>query len=169
MSKKVNPEKLNNWLENREAVVIDVREPDEYSRGHIPSALNLPLSTLKPDVLDNIEAEKVVMQCNTGGRSSRACAVVKENTDKQLYDLDGGIEAWKQAGFEIEKNKDLGLPLQRQVQIAVGLLVITGLVLGYFLHEAFYLLSLFVSLGLLNAGLTGWCGMAKLLSKAFWN
>jgi rhodanese-related sulfurtransferase len=60
-------------------------------------------------------------------------------------------------------------PLMQQVQIVAGSLVLLGVVLGYLLNPAFFLLSGFVGAGLLFAGLSGWCGMALLLAKMPWN
>ncbi len=57
----------------------------------------------------------------------------------------------------------------QQVQIVAGSLVLLGVVLGYLLNPAFFLLSGFVGAGLLFAGLSGWCGMALLLAKMPWN
>lgn len=57
----------------------------------------------------------------------------------------------------------------RQVQIAAGLLILCGVVLGYSVSGGFFLLSGFVGAGLLFAGVTGFCGMARLLRVMPWN
>jgi hypothetical protein len=57
----------------------------------------------------------------------------------------------------------------RQVQIAAGSLILVGVVLGWLAHPGFYALSGFVGAGLLQAGVTGWCGMALLLKAMPWN
>lgn len=61
------------------------------------------------------------------------------------------------------------ISLERQVRIAAGLMVLTGVVLGTWLHPACYGLSAFVGAGLTFAGITDWCGMGLLLAKAPWN
>jgi hypothetical protein len=55
------------------------------------------------------------------------------------------------------------------VQLSIGLTVLLGTVLGYFVHPYFLILSAFFGLGLINAGLTGWCGLALLMAKMPWN
>jgi hypothetical protein len=67
--------------------------------------------------------------------------------------------------------RDTGQPIemQRQVQIAAGVLVLLGVVLGYFASPAFYGISAFVGAGLTFAGISGWCGMAQLLALMPWN
>lgn len=83
--------------------------------------------------------------------------------------VEGGIQGWKQAGLLTVEDKSQPLPLMRQVQIAAGLLILCGVVLGYSVSSGFFLLSGFVGAGLLFAGVTGFCGMARLLKVMPWN
>lgn len=83
--------------------------------------------------------------------------------------LEGGLANWKRAGLPTVQDKAQPRPLMQQVQIVAGSLVLLGVVLGYLLNPAFFLLSGFVGAGLLFAGLSGWCGMALLLAKMPWN
>lgn len=69
----------------------------------------------------------------------------------------------------IVEDKSQPLPLMRQVQIAAGALILLGVVLGYAVNSGFFLLSGFVGAGLTFAGLTGFCGMARLLAVMPWN
>lgn len=167
--KNIDPQEANRWREESGAVIVDVREPDEYARGHIPEAINIPLSSIGNGALTHFSEKKVVMQCNTGARSSRACQRAKNIVDADnIYNLEGGIEAWKQAGLEVESDK-AGLSINRQVRVTAGALVVVGIVLAYVASPWFVLISLVVGLGLMNAGITGWCGMAKVLTKMPWN
>lgn len=158
-------------MKEGDVTLVDVRGTDEYVREHIPGAVSMPMDILSEESVSQLETSKVVMQCNTGGRSSRACAAADDlDTGHDMYSLDGGIVAWKDAGNEtVKTEKAMPLPVNRQVQIGAGSLIVTGVALGYFVDPAFYLLSLFVGFGLLGAGTTGWCGMAELLSRAPWN
>jgi rhodanese-related sulfurtransferase len=170
MAKKdITPQELKQ-LQSREGVaLVDVRQPDEYAREHIPQAVNIPQAAVNSGVLEELSAERVVLYCNTGNRSSDAREVVNRVGKVEAYNLAGGIERWRKETGKVKEAQSVALPLQRQVQIAVSLLLLTGIALGFFWRPEFYLVSVLVSLGLLNAGLTGWCGMAKLLSKAPWN
>ena len=87
----------------------------------------------------------------------------------QTFVVEGGIQGWKQAGLLTVEDKSQPLPLMRQVQIAAGLLILCGVVLGYSVSSGFFLLSGFVGAGLLFAGVTGFCGMARLLKVMPWN
>ena len=85
------------------------------------------------------------------------------------YIVDGGLDAWKAAGLPVEEDRGQPLELMRQVQIAAGSLVLTSVALGFLVGPAFFGLSGFVGAGLLLAGATGWCGMARLLAGMPWN
>ena len=76
--------------------------------------------------------------------------------------------AWQAAGLPVNRGQ-AGLSLERQVRIAAGVLVLSGVVLGTWVDPAFYGLSGFVGAGLIFAGVTDWCGMGLLLARAPWN
>ena len=130
------------------ARLIDIRDADEYAREHIPDAELVPLSALN------------------GGATLHATA---DETPAQVRLLTGGIQAWKAAGLPVAEDKSQPLPLMRQVQIAAGGLVLLGVVLGYGFGSGFFLLSALVGAGLIFAGITGFCGMARLLAVMPWN
>lgn len=85
------------------SLIIDVRTPEEYAEGHIPQALNKPLDKIEM-FIDSLKAyENVFVHCRTGGRSGRACSVFDEAGGINAYNIEGGVEAWMAAGFEIEQ------------------------------------------------------------------
>jgi rhodanese-related sulfurtransferase len=148
------------------AVLIDIRAADEHARERIPNARNHPLGELTK--LDG-SAVPVVFHCRAGSRTGANAVKLAAATSCEAYILDGGIEAWKRTGLPVVRDRSQPIEIMRQVQIAAGGLVLLGLLLGYFVQPAFYLISLFIGGGLLFAGLTGWCGMAKLLALMPWN
>lgn len=81
-----------------DAVIIDVREPDEWAAGHAPGAVHIPLGDLPSRVGDLPESDATIaVTCRSGGRSSRAVAWLTQ----QGYDvanLEGGMKAWESAG-----------------------------------------------------------------------
>ena len=87
----------------------------------------------------------------------------------ETYILEGGIDAWKKAGLPVALDRSQPIDIMRQVQIVAGSLVLIGAVLGFFVAPGFYALSAFVGAGLLFAGISGFCGMAKLLGLMPWN
>jgi rhodanese-related sulfurtransferase len=153
------------WLKAGEAVLVDVRSPAEYAGEHIKGAHNVPVEGCCASALPPHEGKKLVIQCHSGGRSARACAALSL---PYAYNLEGGIMAWKDAGLPIARRVNI-LPLMQQVQVAVGALVVLFTMLGALVSPWFLLGAGAVGLGLVNAGLTGWCGMAKLLGMMPWN
>lgn len=91
---------------NREkAVVVDVREPEEYVKGHITNAKNIPLSQLDerlPQVAKN-KAVPVILVCDKGARAVRAEAQAKKLGFEKAQALAGGMKAWRDAGLPVDK------------------------------------------------------------------
>ena len=83
--------------------------------------------------------------------------------------VEGGTEAWIAAGLPVSRGVAKVISLERQVRIVAGTLVLTGVLLAYFVHPAFVGISAFVGAGLIFAGVTDWCGMGLLLAKLPWN
>lgn len=102
--KSVDAATLKNWLENAEAVLIDVRGNEEFAGGHIPGAINLPLEMCVPHALPETAGKKLVFQCLKGKRSVSACEQCREGLNaEEAWTLEGGIAAWEAAGFEISQ------------------------------------------------------------------
>src|SRR5690606_4118395 len=88
---------------------------------------------------------------------------------REAYLVEGGLEAWKRAGLPTERDAGAPLELMRQVQLGAGGLVLLGTVLAATVSPWFLMLTGFVGCGLLLAGATGFCGMARLLVHMSWN
>lgn len=153
------------------AKLIDIRDADEYLHEHIPEAHLAPLAALEQGSLPaNLRAERVIFHCQSGKRTQNAAAKLHAiAAPAQVWLLEGGIDGWKAAGLSVAKDQSQPLPLMRQVQIAAGSLALLGVVLGYAVNSAFFMLSGFVGAGLILAGVTGFCGMARILDKMPWN
>ncbi len=84
--------------------VIDVRTRQEYEAGHPVNAIHIPLSQIGRNGHSKIDAERVVLTCQSGGRSFVAASMLQRaGVSAQLINLDGGYEAWTEAGLPIEK------------------------------------------------------------------
>ncbi|MBL6665093.1 MAG: rhodanese-like domain-containing protein [Rickettsiales bacterium] len=168
----IDPATLKEWLDNKESVLIDVREVVEYQSCSIPNSTHLPLSQVSIDKthLPVHKNKKLVFHCKSGKRSMMACEkLIKEGIDCDIWNLEGGIDNWKNFNFPTTSSKNI-LPLERQTQLGISVIILTGLLLYYISSNSYYLaLPLLAGIGLLNAGLTGWCGLAKLMSKMPWN
>ena len=156
-------------LRSHELTLIDIREADEYAREHIDGAISLPLSRLEQGNLTLEPTRAVVFHCKSGFRTNTNCARLAAHVDGQAFMLEGGLEAWKQAGLGVQTDSRSPLELNRQVQITIGALMLIGVALSSFANPIFILLPAMLGAGLLIAGLSGWCGMAHLLAIAPWN
>jgi rhodanese-related sulfurtransferase len=160
---------LTGWIARGEAVVIDVREPAEFAGGHIPGSLSMPMSRLGSADLPAPGPRQVVLVCASGRRSEMCAGTVAARTGGAVHLLAGGVAAWRQTGGAVEGSGRHVLPLDRQVLIGAGSVVLAGVGLGTFAHPAFYALSAFAGAGLIVAGTTGFCGMALILARMPWN
>lgn len=160
---------LKRRLDAGEAVLIDIRESDEHAREHILGARLAPLSAIDTHDFDRDRAKTAVFHCKSGMRTQANAARLLARGFAEAYFLEGGIEAWKAAGYGVHDNRKAPLEIMRQVQITAGSLVVIGVALGWVLHPIFFALSAFVGAGLVFAGATGWCGMATLLKTMPWN
>jgi len=164
---RVSAQALADQLAAQTVTVIDVREPMEYAGGHIAGSLNVPLSRITQA---NLPCGPLVLVCQSGNRSANALAqLLQQGHPDPLAELEGGIPAWQQAGLPVRKLNNAPLPLMRQVQIAAGSLVLLGLILSNTVAPGWILLTWFVGAGLVFAGVSGFCGMARLLAVMPWN
>lgn len=151
------------------AVLVDVRERDEYARVHVAGAVSAPLSMLEASPLALTPGCEVVFMCRSGARTAGACDRLAARVEGQAHVLQGGLDGWKKAGLPVRADRRQPLELMRQVQMAAGGLILLGGALGVMAHPAFWGLSAFVGAGLFVAGATGFCGMARLLAVMPWN
>ncbi len=167
--KTMTASELKKRLETNEVLLIDVREPAEHRSEYIEGSCLIPLNEITIDRLPSTE-KPIVIHCRSGKRSTDACTkllAIKPSLD--IASLEGGIVAWIQNGFYVKKSGSYILPLDRQTQIAAGFIAFSGTILGTFINPKFYILPGFIGAGLIFAGVTGWCGMARLLAKMPWN
>ncbi|MFI5002997.1 MAG: YgaP-like transmembrane domain, partial [Reyranellales bacterium] len=114
-------------------------------------------------------AKAVIFHCRSGARTTANASRLAGTVGCEAYILEGGLDAWKKAGLPVATDASQPIEIMRQVQIAAGSLVLLGVVLGVWVAPAFLGLSAFVGAGLTFAGVSGWCGMAKLLALMPWN
>ena len=160
---------LKRRLDDGTAILIDIREPNEYAREHISGARLVPLSSIDSHDFDRDHDKAAVFQCRSGNRTAAHAARLLAKGFKEAYALEGGLEAWKAAGLPIHFDRKAPIEIMRQVQIAAGSLVVLGATLASLLSPWWILLSGFVGAGLVFAGVTGFCGMARVLSRMPWN
>ena len=136
--KPIDARTLKQKLDNGEAILIDVRETDEHAREHVIGARLAPLSSIDSHDFDRDHSKIAIFHCRSGMRTQANAATLLARGFREAYYLDGGIEAWKSAGYPVHTNAKAPLEIMRQVQIIAGGLVVTGIALGLFVHPAFF-------------------------------
>ncbi len=167
--KTIEPRDLKRRLDDGSVVLIDIREADEFAREHIIGARLAPLSGFDRHDFDQDHDKAAVFTCKSGNRTAANASRIIAKGFREAYVLNGGLDGWKAAGLPTHLNRSQPIDLQRQVQIAAGSLVVSGVVLGFLVSPWFFALSGAVGAGLMQAGFTGFCGMANLLRLMPWN
>jgi rhodanese-related sulfurtransferase len=93
-------------LINRErAVVVDVREPEEFAAGHMTGAKNVPMGLLEEKLAAAVKNKSLplLLVCATGGRAQRAVATAKKLGYDKVQAVSGGLKSWKEANLPVEK------------------------------------------------------------------
>ncbi len=155
--------------------VLDVRSVAEYRAGHIPGAQLIPIDALSENALARAfrrpllrREETLYITCQAGPRALQAAERLEQAGLANLRLIDGGTQRWEQLGLPLERCGK-AMSLERQVQIAIGSLLIFKVFLGFSVHELFFALTAIIGLGLIIAGTTRWCGLAKLIAQLPWN
>ena len=152
----------------RPAELLDVRTPGEFAAAHVPGAKLIPLDGLDPAGFlkhRGPDDKPIYVLCHSGGRARRAIERFERAGFGGCVLVEGGTQAWLDAGLPVNRGASKVVPLMRQVQIAVGLISATGAALALAVNPWFALVPLAMGGGLLFAGLTGFCGLALVLAK----
>lgn len=169
MINTITASELKALMEKGEVLLVDVREPAEHRSENIAGANLIPLASISHEMLKS-KSIPIVIHCQSGRRSLEACKILEDQDPSlDLYTLEGGITAWKKSGCEVNSSEGGVLSLDRQMQLTAGFLVFIGVTLGVFINPWFNIISGFVGVGLMFAGISGWCGMIKLLALMPWN
>lgn len=165
----LSPQEVHSRLSSRRAVLVDIRETDEFARAHIDGALSLPLSRFDAARLPKAGGAEIIFTCRSGMRTKGACRQLAAGLTGPAFVLDGGVDAWKNAGLPLAHDHQAPLEMQRQVQLAAGMMILLGTALGALVSPAWFALPGFIGAGLTFAGATGTCGLARVLMLAPWN
>jgi len=168
----VHPRELHQLLsEGAPGHLLDVRTPAEHAAAHVPGVKLVPLDSLDPVAFQKEHGadNPIYVLCQSGGRARRAIEKFNSAGIDCCVLVEGGTQAWIDAGLPVNRGKSNVWPLMRQVQFTVGLISATGAVLALLVNPLFALIPLVTGCGLTIAGLTGFCGLALLLTKMPWN
>jgi rhodanese-related sulfurtransferase len=169
----VSPCDLNRRLvAGQPAELLDVRTPAEFATAHVPGAKLVPLHELDAAAFlkqRGAEPKPIYVLCQSGGRARHAIKKFQRAGFDDCVLVEGGTQAWMDAGLPVGRGPSDVLPLMRQVQITIGLFSAIGVALALTISSWFAVIPLLTGCGLLFAGITGFCGLALVLAKMPWN
>lgn len=105
--KPLLPQDATLLMNHEDAIVVDVREDNEYAQGHILNSLHIPLNRLSEKIgrLEKYRKRPIIASCMSGNRSGRACSLLKKQGFENVHNLKGGIVAWQNANLPLIKGK----------------------------------------------------------------
>ena len=124
---------------------------------------------LKLYLKQHLPGTPIYVICQAGGRAAKAIEQFESAGCGDAILVEGGTQAWVDAGLPVHRGTHNVLPLMRQVQIVVGSLSAVGAALALTVNRWFAVVPLLLGCGLLFAGISGTCGMALLLTRMPWN
>jgi rhodanese-related sulfurtransferase len=102
----VSPLQAEVMQAQQKAVIIDVREDDEWNAGHIAGAIHIPLGDIQNRVteLAKYQNQPIITQCRSGARSAKAADILSKAGFTNVHNMDGGLNAWQKADLQIQQN-----------------------------------------------------------------
>ena len=160
LEKQINRGKIN---------LIDVREYVEFANGRIKESKNIPLDSVGQIHKDTKSDEEIYLISQKGKRSAEAVDILNVIGFKNIHNITGGINAWKEAGFELEKDSAPPWEIERQADFVAGFLVAGSIIFAFSIYWVFIFIALFIGLGLMYSAATDTCPLCNLLFKMPWN
>lgn len=151
------------------ATLVDVREPDEHRREHVPGAALHPSSAFSATGFPAADGRRTLVLCRSGNRAGKVAAALRSMGRTDVSVVEGGMMAWRAAGLPVVVDAKAPIPLVRQVMIAAGLMLMAFTALAALVNPWFLAGTGFIGAGLFFAGATGICAMANILAKMPWN
>ncbi|MCM8625335.1 rhodanese-like domain-containing protein [Accumulibacter sp.] len=104
-ARAVSPTEATMLINRENAQLIDIREPNEYVAGHLCDSRNIPAGSIEERAgeLETFRDRPLILVCQSGARSSAACAKLVKLGFSRVHTLDGGVAAWSEAGLPLRK------------------------------------------------------------------
>ena len=103
--KPVTPQMATNMVNREEAVIVDLRDSDEFRAGHIAGSLNVPASQALERIaeLEKYKGKPLILTCDMGSKASHLGRQLRPKGFEQLYRIQGGLNAWRSASLPVVK------------------------------------------------------------------
>lgn len=149
--------------------ILDVRTGGEFETVHIPGSYNVPLDTLAEHVNDLADLEHpVVLVCQSGGRASQAHGKLASAGKDRLHILEGGMNAWLEAGGEVARGDKQRWAVDRQIRLMAGTVALGSVLLSTVVPKAKWIAA-GVGAGLTYVSITDNCPITPMVAKLPYN
>ena len=101
----VGPMEATSLISHQDAIVLDVREDNEFKGGHVLHALHIPSGRVTDRIneLEKYRNRPLIVLCRSGNRSRGVCSILRKRGFETVYNLDGGVLAWQNANLPLTK------------------------------------------------------------------
>ena len=154
---------------NPKIKLLDIRSVLEFNQVHIKDSINIAIDTLSFRIKElSKPGQGYIIFCRTGNRSLIAADMLLQAGIHNIKIMEGGITRWQKDKMPVIRGK-VCVSLERQIRIIAGSLFLFGIIMSWFVHQAFIGISIFISCGLIYSGITDNCLMGMLLMKLPYN
>ncbi len=165
----LSPKDAQKLLQENKGQIVDIRTTGEILNGEIEHSIYLPFDLLSTEKLRNagLSNRTPILVCHAGIRARQAAEALSEEIPNVAV-LEGGIAAWKKDGLPMREGHYV-IPLERQVLVGAGSMILLFTLLGLLVSPVFLGLTVLMTFGMIFAGVSGACGMARILIMMPWN
>ena len=165
----LKPIHVADLVQTGRAILVDIREADEFACRRIKGARSRPLSEFGDARIAARPGQVVVFTCRSGMRAAMNTKRLAEVVDDTAFIVEGGLEAWAAAGLPVEEDLKGPIALMRQVQVVTGLAIVAGIGLGVEVSHAYIALAALFAASMAVGGATGFCCVERVLAVMPWN
>lgn len=183
--KTISPQDLYRRIKlGHNVALFDIRSQEEYEESHIMGANLYPLKSFNNNTVNILQkvhlsyavSPTIYVICASGSEAGEACQHLADDGYEYIIKLEGGMRAWITAGLPVIRQKIKEKPpllqplrMNQQIQIAVGIVVTIGTLLGTFVNTGFLAIPFLAGVGFTYEGLFETDYLKQVLLKMFWN
>lgn len=165
----LKPVHVADLVQTGRAILVDIREADEFACRRIKGARSRPLSEFGPARIMGKPGQVVVFTCRSGMRAALNAKRLADAVDDTAFIVEGGLEGWAAAGLPVDEDLKGPIALMRQVQVVTGLAIVTGIGLGYEISPIYIAVAALFAGSMAVGGATGFCCVERVLAVMPWN
>ncbi|EMR13009.1 sulfurtransferase [Methylophaga lonarensis MPL] len=171
---KISAEQFLQLQPAEDLCLLDVRTAAEVRNDALPGIIEVPVDQLDAEKFKTILQQRdhsgpVYLICQSGRRAEIAASKLAKAIENPLLIVEGGMAAIRQKKKPTTTTTGTMISLERQVRIAVGILIILTVLAGFIFSPVWFGVTGLMGLGLLYAGITDNCMLGMIMAKAPWN